>query len=347
MGVPKVMRARFWTTSRLILWSPVALVGLALALATYWSLAMPGRTHAGPTPPSTPEEEALARELARHVSVLAERIGERHVREPVALAEAAAYVAAELERTGRRPAAQDFVAHGVSCRNVELELPGVERRDEIVVVGAHYDTAAGTPGANDNATGVAALLVLAERLARRPHPRTLRFVGFVNEEPPFFRSREMGSFVYAARSRQRGEALVAMLSLETLGYYADAPGSQRYPFPLGLLYPSRGDFIAFVSDTGSRHVLHVAIGAFRGGTPFPSLGAALPANTEVSYSDQWSFWEHGYPGVMVTDTALLRYPHYHEPTDTPDRVDFPRLARVVTGLDAVVSRLASDASLAP
>jgi hypothetical protein len=138
-----------------------------------------------------------------------------------------------------------------------------------------------------------------------------------------------------------------MLSLETLGYYSDREGSQRYPFPFGLLYPSRADFVGFVSNIGSRSLLRRCVGSFRRTTAFPSEGLAAPAWIPgVSWSDHSSFWEQGYPAIMVTDTALYRYPAYHTAADTPDRVDFDRLARVVAGLARVVVDLAGDDELA-
>jgi Zn-dependent M28 family amino/carboxypeptidase len=229
----------------------------------------------------------------------------------------------------------------VPCENVEAEIAGSERRDEVVIVGAHYDSVEGTTGANDNASGVAAMLALARTLAMR-HPRTtLRFVAFANEEPPYFQTKDMGSVVYAERCKQRGERVVAMLSLETIGFYSDARGSQKYPPPLAALYPDTGNFIGFVGDRSSAALVRRAVATFRGATRFPSEGAALFAWLPgVGWSDQWSFWQAGYPAIMVTDTAPFRYPHYHTVADTPDKLDYDRMARVVTGLQRVVEDLA-------
>jgi Zn-dependent M28 family amino/carboxypeptidase len=172
----------------------------------------------------------------------------------------------------------------------------------------------------------------------------VRFVAFVNEEPPFFKSEAMGSLRYARRSRERGENIVAMVSLETIGYYSDRAGSQRYPFPLGLFYPSTGNFLAFVSDLSSRGLMHEAIAAFRRHARIPSEGLAAPAMLPgVDWSDHWAFREAGYRAVMVTDTAPYRYPHYHVAADTPDKVDYERLARVVTGLRGMLGALAGSA----
>lgn len=206
---------------------------------------------------------------------------------------------------------------GKACWNIETELPGAS--PEIVLIGAHYDSVFGAPGANDNGSGVAALLALARRLAGKPNEQTLRLVAFVNEEPGYFQTGKMGSFVYPGRCRQRGDRISAMISLETIGYFSNEPGSQRYPaLGLGLIYPRAGNFIGFVSNVGSRSLLRDALGEFRRQAQIPSEGAALPAMVPgVGWSDQWSFWRHGYPGIMVTDTAPFRYPHYHKASDTP------------------------------
>jgi len=165
---------------------------------------------------------------------------------------------------------------------------------------------------------------------------------FANEEPPYFQHAGMGSLTHARASARRDDHIDAMLSLESLGYYAEAPGSQRYPWPIGLLYPDRADFVAFVGNVGSRALVREAIGTFRSAVSFPSEGAALPASIPgVGWSDHWSFWESGYRAVMVTDTAPYRNPNYHEPTDLPGTLDYQRLARVTIGLTHVVEHLAA------
>jgi Zn-dependent M28 family amino/carboxypeptidase len=209
------------------------------------------------------------------------------------------------------------------------------------VIGAHYDSVFGSPGANDNGTGVAATLALAQRFAGRKPEHTLRFVAFVNEEPPYFLSDEMGSFIYAGRCKARGDKISGMISLETIGYFSDAPHSQTYPSPgLGFFYPKVGNFIGFVSNVHSRALLHRVVGLFRKHAKIPSEGAALPAFIPgVSWSDQWSFWRQGYPGIMVTDTAPFRYPHYHSSSDTPDKLDYDRFTLVVSGIEKVIEDL--------
>jgi Zn-dependent M28 family amino/carboxypeptidase len=307
-------------------------------------LWMPGRSHKGPLPPLSAEEAALSRRLRDHVVALAQTIGERNVFRHAELSAAAGYIERTFGQFGYEPRELSFVAAGKSVANVEAELPGGARRDEIVILGAHYDTVPGSPGANDNATGVAALLEIARGLRGRHPARTVRFVAFVNEEPPFYRTDEMGSRFYASGARARGDRIAAMISLETIGYYADVPGTQSYPFPLGLFYPDRGNFIGFVGNLRSRGLVRRCVGSFRRHTAFPSEAVAVPGTIPgIGWSDHWSFWKEGYPGVMVTDTALYRYLHYHRPEDTPDKVDYDRLARVTGGLSRMLAELSEGA----
>ncbi|MFQ5633352.1 MAG: M28 family peptidase, partial [bacterium] len=208
------------------------------------------------------------------------------------------------------------------------------------VIGGHYDTVIDCPGANDNGTGVAATLALARAFANKKTARTLRFVAFVNEEPPYFQTPEMGSYVYAQKCRERNENVVAMLSLETIGYYTDAPQSQQYPLPLAAFFPPVGNFIAFVSNRRSRKLLKEVAKSFRKHTEFPFVDGAFPSMiTGVGWSDQWAFWQHGYPGMMVTDTAPFRYLYYHTPDDTPDKIHFEHFTRLVTGLEGMLEDL--------
>jgi Zn-dependent M28 family amino/carboxypeptidase len=273
-----------------------------------------------------------------HVEELA-GIGERSVQRPRGLHAAADQIDEALRAAGLKTSRQTFMVDGVSCDNVEAEITG--SGSEVVVVGAHYDSVPFTSGANDNASGTAAMLALARAFAGA-HPRaTLRFVAFANEEMPHFQTGTMGSLYYARRSRERGEDIVAMLSLETIGYYSDVDGSQKYPWPLGMVYPTRGDFIGFVGDRSSRDLVRRAVATFRRTTEFPSEGAALfRAVPGVGWSDHWAFWHEGYPALMVTDTAPFRYPHYHKVSDTPDKLDYGRMARVVGGLAHVIEELA-------
>ena len=307
---------------------------------------MPGKTYEGPVPELTAGEKTLAVNLQTHVEKLAGEIGERNMGHPEQLLAAADYITTTLAALGYVVKDQSFNAEfdgrDIAVKNIEAEIPGTRTPAEILVLAAHYDSARGTPGANDNATGVAAVLELARLLKEAKPARTLRFVFFVNEEPPFFQTDAMGSVVYAKRCHDDKENVIAMLTPETIGYYDDTPGSQNYPPPFDRFFPSAGNFIAFVGNLRSKPLVRAAIGTFRGTTEFPSEGIAAPAIVPgVGYSDHWSFWRFGYPAMMITDTALYRYPHYHKPTDTPDRVNYPHTARVVAGLSRVVDALAT------
>jgi len=273
------------------------------------------------------------------VQMLAGKIGERNMLHYAQLNAAADFIEDSFSRAGLHPRRDSYDVRGQGCHNIEAEIPGT--RPDIVLIGAHYDSVLGSPGANDNGSGVAALLALARRFAGKPAQQTLRFVAFVNEEPPYFLSGQMGSFVYAGRCKARGDRISAMISLETIGYFSDAPQSQTYPAPgLGVFYPTVGNFIGFVGNVHSRALLRRSIALFRKHAKIPSEGAALPSFVPgVSWSDQWAFWQHGYPGIMITDTAPFRYPHYHSATDTPDKLDYDRFALVVSGMQKVIQEL--------
>ena len=207
--------------------------------AGWTTLRMPGRSHRGALPPADGQLIQLATELRHHVVQLAEEIGERNVqRRPAQLAQAAEYIEAELVGVGHEVKRQGYEVNGCPCYNLEVGIPGTALADEIVVVGAHYDSVSGSPAANDNASGVAAMLSLAHEFSRRRTDRTVRFLAFVNEEAPYAHTEQMGSWVYARRCRERGEKVTAMQSLETIGYFNEAPRSQKYPATVGSVYPS-------------------------------------------------------------------------------------------------------------
>jgi Zn-dependent M28 family amino/carboxypeptidase len=324
----------------------IALLFLTLAIIVsccWWSMMrMPLKSFRGPLPELSPAQTVLSEELRQHVERLAGEIGERNVYLPKKLAAAADYIEATFNNADHTVSRQSYIVMGETCYNLEVEIRGDTRAEEIVVIGAHYDSVQGAQGANDNGSGTAAVLALAKFPSLQKPARTLRFVAFANEEPPFFQTEQMGSLVYARRCRERGEKIVAMLSLETMGYYRDAKGTQKYPFPLGAFYPSRGDFIGFVGNTANASLVRRCIKTFRAEAKFPSEGGALPSGLPgIGWSDHWSFWETGYPAIEVTDTAIFRYPHYHLETDTPDKLDYDRFARVVEGVGKVIEDLAN------
>jgi hypothetical protein len=339
MRLAIVPHTRWGKIRMIILASILPLLFLAIWLFT---VRMPGPAFTGPLAALTPEQDLLRGRLERHVEVLAREIGVRSDDAYPNVVRAAAYIDSVLRSLGYAVVSDEFSIGGRAYRNLEATLAGTALRHEVVVLGAHYDTAEDAPGADDNASGVAGVLELARRFAGAPQARTVRFVFFPNEEPPWFPTASMGSRHYASAARARNDRIVAMLSIESIGYYDTEAGSQRYPFPLNLAYPDVGDFIGFVSNLKSRRLLHRAIGAFREHARFPTQGAAAPAWVPgVWWSDHWSFWLEGYAAIMITDTAPYRNPFYHTPQDTPDKLDYARMTRVVDGLAHVVRALAN------
>lgn len=303
---------------------------------------MPLKTFSGALPALTPEQSELRNRLAQDVDYFSGTVGERNLARPGSLSEACSYIEAALTQMGYSPTRIGFLADRQTVTNLEVKISGDSSGGD-VIIGAHYDTAAGTPGADDNATGVAAVLEFARAFkARKPH-KTIRLVFFVNEEPPFFQTEQMGSRVYARKLKHEHAQVSAMVAVEMIGYYSDSEGSQRYPSPLSLLYPSRGNFIAFVGNANSRSLLHQSISVFRSSANFPSEGIAAPEDWPgVGWSDHWSFWQAGYPAIMVTDTALFRNPYYHRVGDVSGKVDYDKMARVVEGLERMVESLTRE-----
>jgi hypothetical protein len=321
----------------------VIVVIVALAAAGYGALhymtSMPGKPHRGALPPLTDAEAALAQSLEHHIATIAAR--EHNVVHYDELEKVARYIEATLASFGYAVGRQEFLADGKLVRNIDvaIEPAGRNAGPDVIVVGAHYDSVSGSPGANDNASGAAAVIELA-RLLRdldRVGGKRIRLALFVNEEPPYFRTEAMGSLRYARALAQRNERVVAMYSLETIGFYSSDPGSQVYPAPFGLMFPDRGDFVAFVGMMGSRALVRETMRSFRSHTSFPTIGGVAPDFIPgIGWSDHWAFAEQGFPAVMITDTAPFRYPHYHQPSDTPDKVDAEKVARVVKGIERVV-----------
>ena len=319
---------------------PILLAGMALISGIYWMLPM-NLAQSQPLNDRPPEDQSSPARLEEHVRFLAAEIGERNIWRPEQLALAAEYIKNTWAKQGYTVKEQEYTVEGLAVQNLEIELPGSRQPEKIIIIGAHYDSVLGSPGANDNGSGVAALLELSRRFSLKTPGITVRFVAFVNEEPPFFLSRRMGSRVYAARARQGNEQIIAMLSLETIGYYSDTAGSQNYPFPLSFFYPDQANFIAFVSNLRSRDLLKQAADTFSRYSSFPAQRVAAPFwMTGIGWSDHWSFWREGYRAIMVTDTAFFRYHHYHTVTDTPDKLEYGPMAIVVDGLSSMIAELA-------
>ena len=313
--------------------------GIVAGLVAYM-VVMPGRSFSGPLPPLSSEEKEISANLKQHVNYLAGTIGERNMIAYPSLLKAAQYIEDTFKSFGYEVKSQEYVVEMLKARNLIVEIPGSTRASEIVVIGAHYDTVPNCPGADDNTSGIAVLLELA-RLLKGSHPaRTIRLVGFVNEEPPYFQTENMGSVVYAKHAHQLKENVVAAIAFDMLGTYSDAEGSQQYPEGFKFLYPSRANFIAFVGDLSSHGLVRDVVRSFRAHAQFPSEGSATPGwIAGVGWSDHWSFWQEGYPAIMLTDTSFFRNPRYHEPADKPATLDYDRMARLTHGLVGMVADL--------
>ncbi|HZT64049.1 MAG TPA: M28 family peptidase [Burkholderiales bacterium] len=316
-------------------------IAVLLAFAVWFVTATPGERHRGPLPPLDAGARALAGNLKKHVTAVASE--EHNVAHPEALERSARYIEATLSGLGYAVSRQEFETEGVKVRNIEVARGSGTR---LVVIGAHYDSALDAVGANDNGSGVAALIELA-RFLKTVQPAQgleVRLVFYVNEELPWFGTDKMGSYVHSKGLASEDREVLAMLSLETIGWYSENFDSQRYPFPFSLFYPSKGNFVGFVANLRSRSLMHRVIGTFRKSVAFPSEGVAAPESIPgIGWSDQWAYWKFGWPALMVTDTAPFRYPHYHTLRDTPDKLSYERLARVVKGLEGVLRELVSGA----
>jgi len=316
---------------------------IASSLVSYWyTMSLPGRPHVGPLPEATSEELRIAESLRRHVTAIASVPHNVHYH--AALEAAADYLERELRRQGHAVERQEFQAEGKPYRNLEIIIEpkgGPNTVRKTVVLGAHYDSFGDSPGANDNGSGAAMLLELSRLMKDASLDSTrLRLAFFVNEELPFWGTPYMGSRRYARLLFDRKEPVRAMLSLETLGYYSDVAGSQSYPTPINLFMPHTANFITFTGTLEARALVHEVVASFRRHTAFPTIGGVAPGFIKgIDWSDHKSFSEVGFPAIMVTDTALYRYPHYHRPTDTPDKLDYERLARLTKGIERVARDL--------
>lgn len=281
---------------------------------------------------------SIQNNLKKTVNMLAGEIGSRGYLQTEALKKSADYIKSELGSYGYNVSVQSYDAKEGTFENIYVEKKGEKRPDKILVIGAHYDTVTGTPGADDNASGVAALLELARLLADEPLDMTLHFAAFTLEEPPFFRSSKQGSYVYAESLHQKNLDIEGMICLESIGYFTDEPGSQMFPLAFfRFMYPDTANFITFVSDFQSKGFLNRAMEGFKKGTGFPvesiSAFSIIPG---IDFSDHRSFWKFGYDAFMVTDTAFYRNPNYHEAGDVPGTLDYERMTEVVIGLEKAI-----------
>ncbi len=309
---------------------------LAVKVTTLgWNFMSPAYT-GGPTR-TRPEK------LSATVTALAVEIGPRDLynNNRARLRRTEAYITARLRKAGYKVEFQEYLSSGVKVKNIIAVKPGAAAPKEIIIVGAHYDTF-NNPGADDDASGIAGLLELAEYAAPGKYGRTIKFTAFVNEEPPFFREAGMGSVVYAKAAAARKENIKAALILEMTGYYTEASVSQRYPPLIGPFFPGRGNFIAQVSNFSSRALARRADAAFKAASSLPIETVSLPTFVEgIDYSDHASFWAAGYPAVMFTDTSFYRNPNYHKRSDLPPTLNYTYMAAFLDGMKGVLDDLAA------
>lgn len=277
-----------------------------------------------------------ARSLERHVRILSEQFHPRSAADPKRLDAAASYVRAQLASSGAQISEQTYDADDIEARNIIARFGPAD--GERVVIGAHYDSHFNTPGADDNASGVAGLIELARLLAKVELKRPVELVAYTLEEPPYFRTGEMGSAQHARRLKQQGVQVRLMLSLEMLGFYSDAEGSQKYPVAaLNWVYPSRGNFIGVIGRFDDMAQTRRVKAAMLGASSLPVVSMnAPPLLAGVDFSDHLNYWHEGYPALMITDTSFFRNPHYHQATDTADKLDYRRMALAVQAVYAVV-----------
>lgn len=274
--------------------------------------------------------------LQSHVEMLSLQLSPRDESHPGNLDRAAAYIRTEFEKAGARVSEQPYQVNDKIYRNVIGKF-GAET-SERVVIGAHYDTAGPFPGADDNASGIAGLIELAHLLGKQNLPVTVELVAFTLEEPPYFHTAQMGSAVHAAALRQAGVKVRVMLSLEMIGYFSDVPGSQAFPATfLSVFYPSRGDFIGVVGRFQDGLKVRRVKKAMLSGSALPVYSISAPTFVPgVDFSDHLNYWQAGYTAVMITDTAFYRNRNYHSAQDTPEKLDYQRMAMVIEGVYAAV-----------
>lgn len=334
IAIPKISCYNFFDMFRLILL--VIVVFFILKLTTFgWQGLIK-------SPQVLPRERDLIGRLRKHVVKLSYDIGDRSAFKYDKLTQACDYISEQFKESGLEVEFQEYPIYEKRVKNIIAKKIGKTKPKEIIIVGAHYDTCF-NPGANDNASGLAALLELAKLIAPREYSRTIKFIAFVNEEPPFFKTGEMGSLIYARAAWENHEDIKIAVILETIGYYSDKLFSQRYPTFLGPFYPNRANFIAIVGNFSARQWVREIAQFFRQHSSFPIRSAAVfECIPGVDFSDHWSFWQVGYPAVMITDTAFYRYSHYHSNSDTFEKINYDSLAAVVEGLEGVLAGLAEQ-----
>lgn len=332
----------YWEVHCAMVWLAATILGLAAAVAAlvHYSIVFPRVAGPAITSDAPAGMSESAARLTTHLRAVASR--PHNLDYPADLEAAATYIETTLRGFGYAPVRQTYSVRGQSVRNIEVVIePIAARAASTLVIGAHYDSPDDSPGANDNGTGVAAALELARTLSGfRPKTQRLRLAFWVNEEAPYGHTPDMGSWQHANLLKMSGERIDGMIALETIGYFSDQPGSQKFPPPFDLVYPDRGNFIAFVGLPGSRRFLRASLAAFRRTAAIPSIGGVAPGFIHgIDLSDHWAFHQFGFPAIMITDTAPFRNPYYHQRDDLPETVDTLNLARVTQGIIAMVKEL--------
>ncbi len=318
----------------------ISYVFLTLLFATYYFFYTPGTNSKFENNLLTASETNLENRLNKHICVLSEEIGERHYLAEGSLQKTADYIHTEFSRLNSDVSTIEY-GENKQYKIVSIKLQGKSNKPRSIIIGAHYDTVPLTLGADDNASGIAALIELASELKNESLKHNLIFVGFPNEEAPFYGTGLMGSYVYA-RSLNKID-VIGMISLEMLGFYSYEKNSQEFPFPLQWFYPDTASFIAFVGNLKSRQWLHQSIKSYREHAKIPAEGLTAPEILvpDISRSDQLSFWQQGIPAFMITDTAEYRSPHYHFADDIIETLDTQTMTKVVVGLKAMLMNLAN------
>lgn len=285
--------------------------------------------------------DKLIKNLKEHVYTLSHEIGDRNIFVYKRLEKSVEYIAEQFISFGYNVKFQSYSVENKVVKNIIANKRGISPSDKIIVVGAHYDTCF-NPGGDDNSSGVAGLLELARILSCHPTDFSIKFVTFVNEEPPFFKTEKMGSRVFARSAKLKGEKIIGAIIFEMIGYYSDQPNSQQYPFFYPKHLPDRGNFIALVGNLSSRNFVKKIATAFRRYSTFPMETITGFGFLGIDFSDHWSFWKEGYCAVMVTDTAFYRNPNYHTYSDTYETLNYENMGEVVKGFKQVIVALTRD-----
>ncbi len=285
----------------------------------------------------------IRKELGSDLSYMSVGLGPRNAFSYERLQKCAKWIKKRWESQGYVVESNKFSIQGREYENLAIEIKGKKSPEEIIIVSAQYDTLPDSPGANNNASGVAVLFQLSNLLRNFTPDKTIRLIDFVNEEDPFFGTEWMGSFRYAENAYQKHENVKIILSIDSIGIYKDEPGSQKLPFPFSLFYPDRGNFLAFIGDFGSRKYMIKATRGFRRGSAFPIKAGVVPKCVKgAAWSDHVSFWKFGYAGMQITDTGAFRSPYHTTKEDTLEKINLDALSRIVIGMYGSITELAQD-----